>query len=404
MSAVTGYLCKKNDTLNNKTNTYLAKTVSGLEGVLAKELEAIGAENIEILTRAVQFTGDKVLMYKANYVLRTALRVLKKISIFQIENEQALYNMMNTFPWEDYLTENQTFAIDSVVSGSTFTHSLFVSQKAKDGLVDRFRSKTGIRPSVDINNPDLRINIHIYYNDCTLSIDSSGDSLHKRGYRTAVDKAPLNEVLAAGLIQLTGWQADSNFIDGMCGSATLPIEAAMFAMKIPAGYFREEYGFKKWNDFDKELWDTVVKQFSAEITDFNFEIWGSDHSAKAIGIAEENIRKAHLHKDIKLTHREFDKLNPPEGDGIMIINPPYGERLEESDIVGLYKMIGDTLKQNFKGYKAWVISSDLPVLKLIGLKPSKKITVFNGPLECRFVCFDIFGGTYKDMKTEKSKG
>lgn len=394
----------KNITLNIESNTYLAKTVSGLEVVLAKELEQLGAENIEILTRAVQFTGDKALLYKANYMLRTALRVLKKISTFQLENELALYNMMNTFPWEEYLTENQTFAIDSVVSGTTFTHSLFVSQKAKDGLVDRFRSKTGIRPSVDTNNPDLRINIHIYNQDCTLSLDSSGDSLHKRGYRTAVDKAPLNEVLAAGLIQLTGWQANSHFIDGMCGSATLPIEAAMFAMKIPAGYFREEYGFIKWNDFDEPLWKSIVDEYSAKICDFDFEIWGSDHSAKAISIAQENVRKAHLHKDIKLMHKEFDKIQPPEGDGIMIINPPYGERLEESDIEGLYKMIGDTLKHNFKGYKAWVISSDLPVLKLIGLKPSKKLIVYNGPLECRFVCFDIFGGTYKEMKTEMAKG
>jgi len=390
--------------LNNETNTYLAKTVSGLEAVLANELKQVGAENIEILTRAVQFTGDKALLYKSNFLLRTSLRVLKKIAVFQLENEMALYTMMNTFPWEDYLTENQTFAIDSVVSGSTFTHSLFVSQKAKDGLVDRFRSKTGIRPSVDTNNPDLRINIHIYNQDCTLSLDSSGDSLHKRGYRTAVDKAPLNEVLAAGLIQLSGWQANSHFIDGMCGSATLPIEAAMYAMHIPSGYFRESFGFEKWNDFDAPLWKSIVDEFSAKICDFDFEIWGSDHSSKAISIATENVHKAHLHKDIKLMHKEFDAIQPPEGDGIMIINPPYGERLEESDIEGLYKMLGDTLKHNFKGYKAWVISSDLPVLKLIGLKPSKKLIVYNGPLECRFVCFDIFSGTYKDMKTENGRG
>jgi putative N6-adenine-specific DNA methylase len=388
--------------LDNSEQVFLAKTVSGLEPVLASELEAIGAQNIQLLTRAVQFTGDTVLMYKTNYVLRTALRVLKKISTFKVANEAALYDRMYDFPWENYFTENQTFAIDSVVGGKLFTHSLFVSQKAKDGLVDRFRNRTGVRPSVDTQHPDLRINIHIYEDDCTLSLDSSGESLHKRGYRIAVDKAPLNEVLAAGLIQLSGWKADCHFVDGMCGSGTLPIEAAMYAMKIPAGYFREDYGFMHWNDFDPAVWKKITKEYSELIGDFDFEIIGSDRSAKAISIARENIQKAHLQKDIQLLNRNFENLQLPEGNGILMLNPPYGERLEETDIVGLYKMIGDVLKQNYKGWQAWVISSDIPVLKLIGLKPSKKITVFNGPLECRFVRFDIFGGSYKDMKAAKT--
>ncbi len=384
--------------MQNPSQTYLAKTVSGLEPVLAAELEKLGAIEIQILTRAVQFRGDLRLLYECNYTLRTALRLLQKIETFSVQNETELYNRMAAFPWENYLTENQTFAIDSVVGGPVFTHSLFVSQKAKDGLVDRFRNRTGVRPSVDTQHPDLRINLHIYNTECTLSLDSSGDSLHKRGYRTAVDKAPLNEVLAAGLIQLSGWKADCHFVDGMCGSATLPIEAAMFAMKIPAGYFRKDFGFMHWNNYDEKLWNEIKQTYSDLICDFDFEIIGADHSAKAISIARENVKSAHLHKDIQLIQSEFEVLKVPLGEGLLLLNPPYGERLEEADIKGLYRMIGDVLKHNYKGWKAWIISSEIPVLKLVGLRPSKKITVFNGPLECRLAGFDIFSGSYKEMK------
>ncbi len=400
------YLQKKR--LNRISSTkptfrLIAKTTSGLEDVLATELRQLGATKVEILQRAVSFESDKRLMYQANYRLRTALRILKPIAVFRVNNETQLYDQVQKISWPEYLTPEQTIAIDAVVSGKVFTHSHYVALKTKDAIVDQLRNKFGKRPSVDVVDPDLRLNVHIAVDQCTLSIDSSGTSLHKRGYRSAVDKAPINEVLAAGLIQLSGWKADSHFVDCMCGSGTIPIEAAMYAMKIPAGYFRKEFGFARWPDFDKRLWQDVVTEANDEINEFGFEIIGSDRSNKAIDIARQNTRQAHLHKDIKLFRKPMDEIEPPTEGGVVIINPPYGERLEEKDLVALYKHIGDTFKKNFQGYKAWVISSDIPLLKQVGLKPSHKIKVYNGPLECRFVCFDIFGGSYRNMKKHKAK-
>jgi putative N6-adenine-specific DNA methylase len=388
---------------NTETFTLIAKTSSGLEQVLANELQQLGATKIEILQRAVGFQADKRLLYKANYRLRTALRVLKPVFAFTARNEDSFYDQIAKIQWHVHLNPEQTFAVDVVLSGKYFTHSHYMALKTKDAIVDQFRDRFGSRPSIDIIDPHLRINIHIAGDQCSVLFDSSGQSLHRRGYRTVVDKAPINEVLAAGLIQLSGWQADSHFVDCMCGSGTIPIEAAMLAMDIPAGYFRKQYGFMNWPDYDPGLWQEVVTEANDRIREFDFDIIGSDRSAKAIDIARENVRKAHLHKDIKLMRKNMNEFQPPEGDGVMIINPPYGERLEEEDLVALYSGIGDNLKRNFKGYKAWVISSDLPVLKRVGLKPSKKITVFNGPLECRFVCFDIFDGSLKERKREEGK-
>ncbi|MBQ8223203.1 MAG: RNA methyltransferase [Bacteroidales bacterium] len=386
-------------------NTFalVAKTLPGFEDILAEELLAIGAENVTKLNRAVSFEADKALMYKANYCLRTALRILKPIQTFTARNELMLYKKIFEIKWHEIFGIEETFAIDAVVSGNYFTHSQYVALKVKDAIADEFRNKFGARPSVDTENPDLRINIHIENEKVTLSFDSSGDSLHKRGYRKAVDKAPMNEVLAAGLIKLTGWQCDRNFVDCMCGSATIPIEAAMLAMKIPAGYFRESYGFMRWHDFDEKLWKEVRMEADEEICDFDYEIFASDHSSKAVQIAKSNIQGAHLSHDITLSQQDMFEMTPPESPGILLINPPYGERLEEKDLVSLYKNIGDTLKHNFKGYEAWVISSNQEVLKLIGLKPSEKIEVYNGSLDCRFVKFEIFEGKYKDMKKEKAR-
>lgn len=399
------YLCTKSGLLKTELTVFrlVAKTTSGLEEVLAEEIRLLGGENIEIMTRAVAFEGDKKLMYRANYELRTALRILKHITSFKASNEQKFYDEIRNIQWQMHMAVDNTFSIDGVVSGGLFTHSQYVAFKAKDAIADQFRDRMGIRPSVNTVNPDLRINIQIQEDQVNLSFDSSGDSLHKRGYRNIVDKAPINEVLAAGLILLSGWKADTPFVDAMCGSATIPIEAAMFAMKIPPGYFRKEYGFMKWSDFDKELWDTVCREANEKITDFDHKIFASDHSAKAIDIAQQNLESAHLHKDIRLFKKPMEFLVPPEAPGILIINPPYGERLQENDLKALYMNIGDSLKRNFKGYKAWVISSDFKVLKHVGLKPSKKLIVYNGPLECRFVCFDIFEGSLKDKKTREAE-
>ncbi|HHN47998.1 MAG TPA: RNA methyltransferase [Bacteroidales bacterium] len=387
---------------DNEILRLVAKTTAGLENVLADELKELGAQNIEIMTRAVGFEADKKLMYRTNYRLRTALQILRHVKSFKAGDEQELYNQVYNIKWQDYLDVDKTFAIDAVVSGGRFTHSQFVVFKAKDAIADHFRNRMGKRPSVDTQNPYLRINLHISADNVNLSFNTSGDSLHKRGYREIVDKAPINEVLAAGLILLSGWKADCHFVDSMCGSATIPIEAAMMAMQIPAGYYRKSYGFMNWHDFDPELWEEVMNEADSMICEFDHEIIGSDRSQKAIEIARQNVRKAHLHKDIRIIRKNMEELTPPKAPGILIINPPYGERLEEKDIKALYSSIGDSLKRNFTGYKAWIISSDFHALKHIGLKPSKKLTVYNGPLECRFVCYDIFEGKHKDMRRRES--
>lgn len=376
--------------------------MAGLENVLAEELTSLGAENVQVLNRAVSFEGDKAMMYRANYCCRTALRILKPIMSFVARNELALYNNIFKIKWHEIFNINETFAIDAVTSGNYFTHSQYAALKVKDAIADEFREHFGARPSVDVENPDLRINVHIENEKVTLSFDSSGDSLHKRGYRKAVDKAPMSEVLAAGLIKLTGWKCDCNFVDCMCGSGTIPIEAAMMALGIPAGFFRKKWGFMTWHDFDKELWQNVVLDAGATMEEFDYEILASDHSAKAVEIAKANITNAHLQYDIKLSKQDMFTMVPPEGGGIMIINPPYGERLEEKDLINLYKGIGDALKKNFKGFEAWIISSNKDALKLIGLKPSKKIDIYNGPLECKFEKFEIFEGSYKDKKIREN--
>lgn len=388
----------------NETFPIIVKTIPGLESVLAQELQMLGGVNIKELNRAVSLDGDLEMLYKANYCLRTGLRVLKPFVSFKARNDKQLYNKIQDIRWPDLLGVDQTFAIDAVVTGEVFKHSQYAALKVKDAIVDQFRDIFGMRPSVNTLRPDLRINLHIVDEKVSLLFDSSGESLHKRGYRKMVDKAPMNEVLAAGLIQLSGWKADCHFIDCMCGSGTLPIEAAMYAMKIPAGYYRKDYGFMRWSDFDKELWEKVRRDADDKICEFDFEIWGSDRSAKAVAIAEGNIKNAKLQHDIAIQKKKMEDLIPPPGGGIVIINPPYGDRLEESDIDAIYKSIGDTLKHHFQGYQAWLITDDAVALKQVGLKPSKKIPIKNGPLECRFVKFDIFGGTYKDKKARENAG
>jgi len=385
-----------------KQNQLLAKTLFGLEQVLADELKAIGAEDIEILKRAVGFTGDKEIMYRSNYCCRTALRVLKPIAKFSVNSADELYNNVKRINWPQYLDLNGTFAIDETVGSSVFLHTKFVALKAKDAIADRFREKFGRRPSVDVRNPDLRINIHIYKDDCTISLDSSGDPLYKRGYRILTDKAPINEILAAGMILLSGWEKDCNFIDPMCGSGTILIEAAMFANNIPPGYFRN-FGFEKWNDFDRKLWEKIIQETESKKCDFNFDIVGSDRSYKAIEIARQNLKEANLQNHITLFHNSIEKQIPPKAKGIMIMNPPYGERMEVNNQMELYKKIGDSLKKNYAGYSAWLISSDFNALKHIGLRPSRKIALYNGQLECRYLRFDIYEGSKKQKyKNDKN--
>ncbi len=374
----------------------IAKTFYGLEEVLAKELRAIGAKNIIKHNRALSFIGSIETMYKANYLSRTALRILKPIIKCKVQTPKALYRNVKKYEWENLFSLKDTFAIDTVVSSEYFKHSKFVALKVKDAIVDRFRDEFGERPSVDVNNPTVRISVHIFNDTCTISLDSSGDSLHKRGYRTASTTAPLNEALAAGMILLSGWDKESEFIDGMCGSGTIPIEATLIALNIPPGYLKAEYGFMKWKDYDSELWQKIKGEIKSK-TELDFKIIASDKSPEAIEAAARNIKSAKLLKYIILEKKYFDEQECKSGYGVVIMNPPYGERLKEDDLNKFYSEIGDTLKRNFSGFDAWILSASKSSMKRVGLKTSKKLTLFNGALECKYHKYELYRGTKKQF-------
>ena len=381
----------------------IAKTFQGLEEILAEELTTLGANDIQIGRRMVSFTGDKRMMYKANFCLRTAIRILKPIKNFTAKDADEVYNQIQAIPWEEYLDVNKTFAIDAVVFSEEFRHSKFVSYKVKDAIVDYFREKTGKRPSVRINNPDVLLNIHIAHTTCTLSLDSSGESLHRRGYRQEQVEAPLNEVLAAGMVLMTGWCGECDLIDPMCGSGTIPIEAALIARNIAPGVFRKGFAFEKWVDFDSEMFDEIYNDDSQE-REFTHKIYGYDNSPKANEIATHNIKAAGVSKDVTLKLQPFQQFEQPQEKSIIVMNPPYGERISTNDLLGLYQMIGERLKHAFVGNKAWVLSYREECFDQIGLKPSKKVPLFNGALECEFRKYEIFDGKYKEFKSQEGEG
>ncbi|WP_294469746.1 class I SAM-dependent RNA methyltransferase [uncultured Bacteroides sp.] len=381
----------------------IAKTFQGLEEILAEELTALGANDIQIGRRMVAFSGDKRMMYKANFCLRTAIRILKPIKNFTAKDADEVYKQIQAIPWEDYLDVNKTFAIDAVVFSDEFRHSKFVSYKVKDAIVDYFREKTGKRPSVRINNPDVLLNIHIAQTTCTLSLDSSGTSLHQRGYRQEAVEAPLNEVLAAGMILMTGWRGECDLIDPMCGSGTIPIEAALIARNIAPGVFRKGFAFEKWVDFDADMFDELYNDDSQE-REFTHKIYGYDNNPKANEIATHNIKAAGVSKDVLLKIQPFQQFEQPQEKSIIITNPPYGERISTNDLLGLYQMIGERLKHAFVGNEAWVLSYREECFDQIGLKPSRKVPLFNGPLECEFRKYEIFDGKYKEFKSQEGEG
>lgn len=376
----------------------VAKTMYGLEDVLAKELEDLEAKQVKKLRRAVEFYGDMRMLYRANYALRTALCVLKPIMYFNAKNEQELYNNIFRFSWEKYLDVDGTFMIDASLSSKLFTHSLYVSQKVKDAICDRYRKYFSRRPTVDKKDPMVKIDLHINEDEVTVSLDSSGDKLFKRGYRLFTGEAPLNEVTAAGLIQLSGWQKDCNFMDPMCGSGTLAIEAAMYAQNIPAQYYRKKFAFFLWPEFNRLEWQMEKNDLNKKITDFAYQIWACDISQSAVNNAQENIEKAKLHHDIKLFRSPMEEGKRPEGRTMIITNPPYGQRLEVDDVVALYERMGSTFKHYYNDCTVCVLSSDIFALKRIGLKPSRKIEVYNGNLECRLFKFEIYEGSHKASK------
>ena len=380
----------------------VAKTLYGLEDVLATELVALGANNVEIGRRMVSFTGNKKLLYEANFHLRTALRVLKPISSFVAKSSDEVYEQVKKIDWKKYLGGKKTFAVDAVVHSEIFTHSKFVAYRTKDAIMDFFEESGEDKPSVRVTNPDIQLHIHISHKDCTISLDSSGESLHKRGYRCDEVEAPLNEVLAAGMLLKAGWNGQCNFIDPMCGSGTLLIEAALIALNIAPGIFRDKFAFEKWEDFNEELFRSVTEDDSKE-RDFDYNIYGSDISAQAISIAAKNVKNAGLNKYIELEVKPFQQYTEAPENGIMVTNPPYGERLNPRDLMALYSMMGERIKHVFQGYDVWVLSSNREGFDNIGLKPSQKVKLINGSLDCEFRKYEIFKGKQKEFKIEKQK-
>ncbi|MCF2559555.1 N-6 DNA methylase [Prevotella brevis] len=377
----------------------IAKTFMGLEPVLAKELTQLGANEVQIGRRMVSFMGDKEMMYRANFQLHTAIRILKPIKHFKALSADDVYREVQKIDWSEYIGLDKTFAVDSVVFSEEFRHSKFVAYKVKDAIVDQFREKTGKRPNISVANPDIRLNIHIAEDKCTLSLDSSGESLHRRGYRQESVEAPLNEVLAAGMILMTGWQGETDFIDPMCGSGTLLVEAALIAHNMAPGLFRKEYAFEKWPDFDSDLFDRIYNDDSSE-REFTHHIYGYDVDIKAVNTARLNVRAAGLLNDITVEEADFKNFTQPKEKSIIVTNPPYGERISTPDLLGTYKMIGERLKHQFLNNDAWILSYREECFDQIGLKPSIKIPVYNGSLECEFRKYQIFDGKMKDFRAE----
>ena len=378
---------------------FLAKTFAGLEEVLLQELEELGARNCQQHSRSVTFEGNIDLLYKANYFCRTALRILWEMDSFTFRDNNQFYDAIYKFPAEKYLSKDGTLAVSASLTESDFKTPLFPSVLAKDAICDRFRSMYDERPSVDKEGPDVQFHLHIYRNTCTLYLDSSGESLHKRGYKAAGHPAQINEVLAAAMIKLSGWHGECDFIDNMCGGGTLLIEAAMQALNIPAGYYRHHWGFHQWKNFDRRLWNRITD--SAEIKeDVKINFYGYDISGRYLGMARANVEEAELQDFIFLEKTDMAYTHPERKPALLMINPPYGERLEVENTKELYKRIGDTWKQNFAGCTAFIISSDMEALKNIGLRPSRRFTLYNGPLECKMLRFDLYAGKKQESGGE----
>jgi putative N6-adenine-specific DNA methylase len=377
-------------------------TFFGLEEVLASELLRLGGKNIEPFKRGVSVTGDIGYLYKVNLCSRVALRVLIPIYKFNARNDKELYDGIKKFPWDDFMKVTDTLAVEGVPNSEYFQHSLYVEQKTKDAICDRFREISGDkRPSVDLKTPTLRIYVHIFKDEVSVSLDSSGDILYKRGYREDIIEAPIKEVLAAGIVLISGWQPHLPLIDGMCGSGTLAIEAALFAGNIPAGIFRKEFGFMRWKNYDEKLYDTIFESAVSRIKEDIPNITANDISDKSLNVAKVNVSVAKVDDAIKFTRKSFFDVKVDKPMGTVLLNPPYDERMKKEDIVSFYKQIGDKLKKDFSGWTAWIITSNLDAAKFIGLRPTRKITLFNGSLECRLFKFEMYSGTKKVHKFQE---
>lgn len=391
----------------NATFDMLAKTFKGLEEVLAGELIALGANQVQLERRAVRFSGDKALLYRANLCLRTASRVLVPIASFRAKDTDDIYRQLLALDWDRYMTAETTFAIDTTAYSEQFRNSRFITYRVKDAVADWWNEHAGKRPNVRVTDPDLLLNVHVAQDRVTVSLDSSGESLHKRGYRVANTEAPINEALAAGMLLMAGWHGQCDFYDPMCGSGTLPIEAALIARNIAPGIFRQSFAFERWRDFDAELWSDIYNDDSAE-RPFDHHIYGSDTSFYAIQQAEKNVKSAGVQRDIELRQIRMEELRPTEsslaGAPLMMMNPPYGERLASNrDMEELYGRIGTALKHHWAGATAWIISSNEAAMKCIGLRPSKRVRLLNGELDCQFNRYDLFAGSRKQTMTASPK-
>jgi len=380
-----------------ETYSIVIKTLASLEEPLAKELNDIGIRDTKVLRRGVSFNGTLADIYRANMFCRTAIAVLREVGTFTFSDKEDFHQKMMEIDWSNYFGVEKTIVIYSVATRSeVFSNTLFLSQLTKDAVADYFRAKTGIRPTVNKDDADIRLNIYVNENRCIVSLDSSGEPLFKRGYRKQAGGAPLNEVLAAGLIMHSGWDRKSPFVDPMCGSATFSIEAALMARNIAPGSLRKVFSFMNWKDFDPGLWEQIKKEAKEQETNNMPPIVAGDVASKSIDISRKNILHAGFLGQIKLQKQDFFMSNPPAGNGVVILNPPYGERMKRDNLNEFYTKIGDTLKKQFPGYKAGIITSDVPAMKSIGLKPIKRVPTFNGALECKFMVYEIFAGTHKN--------
>lgn len=373
-------------------------TFFGLEEILAKELLHLGGKEITPFKRGVSVVGDLGFLYKINLCSHTALKIVIPIIKFSANNENEFYDNIKKIDWERFISVTDSIMIESVLNSDLFTHSLFVSQKAKDAIVDRFRERTGKRPDVDLIFPAFKLYIHVYKNEVTINLDSSGDPLYKRGYRSDINDAPMKEVLAAGLVKLSGWERHLELIDGMCGAGTIAIEAALWANNIPPGYYRPNFTFMKWHNYDEKLFETIYESSISKIKNETVNIIANDIDESTVKKAITNTKNAKVDDVVTCINHSFFDLNPNRKGGVVILNPPYGERLEVQEIEKLYKEIGNKLKKDFQNYNAWIITSSLEAIKSIGLRPSKKIQIYNGSLECRYLKFELYGGSKKASK------
>jgi putative N6-adenine-specific DNA methylase len=380
---------------------YTAKTLFGLEEVLAEELRSIGASDIKPYNRAVGFTGDKKMLYRANYQLRTALKILVPIGEAELRDDNDLYHYIRSVRWDKYIGVQDTLAVEVALNTDLFSHSQYIAQRIKDAVVDQFRDKYGSRPSVDLDEPRLRINAFISNRTIMLSRDSSGDSLHRRGYRIRQGPAPMNEVLAAGLVKLSGWNGQDALVDFMCGSGTIAIEAAMAACGIPPGDLRKEYGFQHWKDYDPKLFYEISNEKSGA-QDSSIKVFASDIEPDTVRLAMRHAQNAGVLKMIDFKTCHFNDVVPPPSPGVVIINPPYGERIVQQNLNELYALLGDRFKKAYAGYEAWIISANAEAVKHVGLRPSRKIPIYNGQLECRFNKYSLYEGSKKTAKTMDS--